>query len=186
MSTRIPISQEGNLGADPQFGISENGTHWVQFSLGVNDRVRDPESGEWKDGKTVFHQVAAFGQLADNVRASLRRGDRALVTGQLEFTSWEKDGEPHRGTRIIAEGIGPSLRWRTAQIQRGAIREGAAQDAAGQGPTHAPVTDWPTAVPGAGYVQPAAPSADAPVYSPPAASTRTAGPSSQYGTALGH
>lgn len=184
MSTRIPIAQEGNLGADPQFGVSENGTHWVQFTLGVNDRVRDPASGEWKDGKTVFHQVSAFGQLADNVRASLKRGDRALVTGMLEFTSWEKDGETHRGTRILAEGVGPSLRWRTAQIQRDAARDGVVQDAVGPAAA-APVTDWPTAVPGGSARPTDAPPETAPSYSPPAASTRVAGPSSYQGTSLG-
>ena len=57
--------------------------------------------------------------LAENVSASLRKGARVMVTGRLEQRSWETDqGEKRSVVEVVADEIGPSLRWATAEVTR--------------------------------------------------------------------
>ena len=63
--------------------------------------------------------------MADNVAESLAKGARVVVTGRLEQRSWETDnGEKRSVVEIVADEIGPSLRWATAQITRNERRGG--------------------------------------------------------------
>ena len=57
--------------------------------------------------------------LAENVALSLSKGMRVVVTGRLEQRSWETDDGGHRSkVEIVADEIGPSLRFATADVQR--------------------------------------------------------------------
>ncbi len=56
---------------------------------------------------------------------TLVKGSRAIVTGRLEQRSWETDqGDKRSKVEIIADEVGPSLRWATAEITRNERREG--------------------------------------------------------------
>lgn len=120
MSTKIPVSLEGNLTADPDYGVSENGTKWARFQLAINERIKNPDSGEWEDGTPAFHRVTSFGRAAENVRDSLAKGDTAIVIGDLKQTQWvdTKTGEPRQGSEVIADSVGVSLKYRTATVNR--------------------------------------------------------------------
>jgi single-strand DNA-binding protein len=55
--------------------------------------------------------------MAENVSESLARGSRVIVEGRLEQRSWETpDGDKRHRVEVIADEIGPSLRWATAQV----------------------------------------------------------------------
>ena len=59
----------------------------------------------------------AWGSLGENASESLQKGSRVLVTGRLEQRSWEtEDGEKRSIVEVVADEIGPSLRWATAQV----------------------------------------------------------------------
>lgn len=118
MSTRVPISIEGNLVADPAYGESENGTKFAKFTVAVTDRKL--ENGKWVDGDTQYHRTTVFGRTAENVRESLAKGDTVIVNGNLEFRHWndQTTGEPRAATEVVADSIGPSLRYTTAEIAR--------------------------------------------------------------------
>jgi single-strand DNA-binding protein len=59
------------------------------------------------------------------VSESLEKGSRVLVTGRLEQRSWEtQDGERRSVVEIVADEVGPSLRWATASINRNERRDG--------------------------------------------------------------
>jgi len=48
-----------------------------------------------------------------------------IVTGRLEQRSWETpEGEKRSVVEVVADEIGPSLRWATAQVDRNDRREG--------------------------------------------------------------
>ena len=57
MSTRIPVTIEGNLTADPEVGRAENGTDWTRLRVAVNDRRLNEQTQEWEDAGVVFHDV---------------------------------------------------------------------------------------------------------------------------------
>ena len=118
MSTRVPISIEGNLVADPDYGESQNGTKFAKFTVAVTDRKL--EDGKWVDGDTQYHRTTVFGRTAENVRASLAKGDTVIVNGNLEFRHWtdQATGEPRAATEVVADSVGPSLRYTTAEVNR--------------------------------------------------------------------
>jgi single-strand DNA-binding protein len=117
MGSKIPISITGNLVADPELTISESGVAHAKLRVAVNQRIQGSD-GTWRDGEPVFHNVSAFRALAENVANSLKKGDPVNVTGELEFRAYDKDGERREARRIIAETIGPDLRFGTAVYQR--------------------------------------------------------------------
>ncbi|WP_313540248.1 single-stranded DNA-binding protein [Leifsonia aquatica] len=135
MSTRVPISIEGNLVADPAYGESENGTKFAKFTVAVTDRKL--EDGKWVDGDTQYHRTTVFGRTAENVRDSLAKGDTIVVNGNLEFRHWTDpaSGEARAATEVVADAVGPSLRYTTAEVARRAPKADG-PDLSATGPIH--------------------------------------------------
>ncbi len=133
MSTRIPVSIEGNLVADPAYGESENGTKFAKFTVAVTDRKL--EDGKWIDGDTQYHRTTVFGRTAENVRDSLAKGDTVVVNGNLEFRHWTDpaSGEARAATEVVADAVGPSLRYAIAEVARRAPKTDG-PDASATGP----------------------------------------------------
>jgi single-strand DNA-binding protein len=117
MGTRIPVNINGNLVADPELSYGESGIAHAKLRVAVNQRFQAAD-GTWRDGIPVFHNVSAFRALAENVAASLKKGDPVTVAGELEFRSYEKDGAQHEARRIVAEVVGPDLRFGTSSYAR--------------------------------------------------------------------
>src|SRR5205807_10523031 len=58
-------------------------------------------------------------EMAENASESLTKGARVVVTGRLEQRSWEsQEGEKRSKIEVIADEIGPSLRWATAKVEK--------------------------------------------------------------------
>ncbi|GAA1786388.1 hypothetical protein GCM10009712_37200 [Pseudarthrobacter sulfonivorans] len=128
MSTKIPVSIAGNLVADPELSFGESGVAHAKLRVAVNQRIQGAD-GAWHDGETVFHNVSAFRALAENSANSLKKGDPVTVAGELEFRAYEKDGERREARRIVADTIGPDLRFGTALYQRSSHTAVAGPDA---------------------------------------------------------
>ncbi|MEQ4519300.1 single-stranded DNA-binding protein [Pseudarthrobacter sp. B907] len=128
MSTKIPVSIAGNLVADPELSFGESGVAHAKMRVAVNQRIQGAD-GAWHDGEPVFHNVSAFRALAENSANSLKKGDPVTVAGELEFRSYEKDGERREARRIVADTIGPDLRFGTAVYQRATHTVAAGSDA---------------------------------------------------------
>ncbi|MGA0272588.1 MAG: single-stranded DNA-binding protein, partial [Ilumatobacteraceae bacterium] len=73
---------------------------------------------EWQE-QVSFFNIVCWGDLGENVAATLTKGSRCIVSGRLEQRSWEtNDGEKRSVVEVIADEVGPSLRWATAQVER--------------------------------------------------------------------
>lgn len=131
MSTKIPVTLEGNLTADPEHGTSQAGTDWARFQVAVNGRRQDPETGEWQDADTVFHRVSVFNAQARNVVASLQKGDSVVVVGEMQFKSYEHEGKQRESRDVVADVVAPSLRFKTVTIDRSPKVSGPAASATG-------------------------------------------------------
>ena len=58
----------------------------------------------------------------------MQKGARVVVTGRLEQRSWETDnGDKRSKVEVVADEIGPSLRWATAQVTKNERRRGRRQ-----------------------------------------------------------
>jgi single-stranded DNA-binding protein len=74
--------------------------------------------GEWVEVEPTRHVVQAFKTLAENIAASLAKGDRVFVHGTVTTEAWadKQTGQKRTAQRVLAEAVGPSLRWATARI----------------------------------------------------------------------
>jgi single-strand DNA-binding protein len=110
------ITVVGNLTRDPELRYTTGGRGVASFGIAVNRRYQ--QNGEWQE-QTSFFNVVAWGTLGENVSASLTKGTRAIVTGRLEQRSWDTpEGEKRSVVEIVADEIGPALRWAQAQVER--------------------------------------------------------------------
>ena len=88
------------------------------MSLGVAVNHRYQKNNEWVEDASFFN-VTAWGTLAENVAGSIDKGTRVIVTGRLQQRSYEtQQGEKRSVVEIVADEIGPSLRWATAQVEK--------------------------------------------------------------------
>jgi single-strand DNA-binding protein len=110
------VTLVGNLTRDPELRFTSGGRGQAQFGLAVSRRYQ--VNNEWQE-QTSFFNIVAWGALGENAAASLHKGNRIIVTGRLEQRSYEtKEGEKRSVVEIIADEIGPSLRWARAEIER--------------------------------------------------------------------
>ena len=125
----------GNVTRDPELRFTPAGQATASFGLAVNRRWQNRQTSEWEEA-TSFFDVVCWREMAENVSESLVKGARVIVTGRLEQRSWENpDGDKRTKIEVIADELGPSLRWATAQIVKNE-RRGPGSDArpAGGGP----------------------------------------------------
>jgi single-strand DNA-binding protein len=116
MSSNVTIV--GNLTRDPELRYTPSGAPVATFGVAVNRRWQNRESQQWEES-TSFFNVTCWRDLAQNVSESLEKGSRVVVTGRLEQRSWEtQQGERRSVVEIVADEVGPSLRWATATVNR--------------------------------------------------------------------
>ncbi len=93
----------GNLTRDPELRALPSGQQVASFSIATNRTYKNKE-GE-KQEATEFHNIVAFGRLADLIGQYLRKGRPVFVEGRLQTRSWEKDGEKKYRTEIVVDNF---------------------------------------------------------------------------------
>ncbi|HVT78420.1 MAG TPA: single-stranded DNA-binding protein [Acidimicrobiales bacterium] len=112
------VTLVGNVTRDPELRFLPNGTANVTFGLAVNRRWQNKQTNEWEEAVSFFN-VVAWRELAENIAASLHKGTRVVVTGRLEQRSYEtQEGDKRSVVEVIADEVGPSLRWASATVER--------------------------------------------------------------------
>lgn len=127
------ITVAGNVGGAPTFFEAKAGQEpKMVLSVATTRRVRDRDSGEWRDGNTSWYDVWLQGRLAQNAQRSIAKGDAVIVTGHVEIRPWE-DGDKS-GTKAVvsARSFGPDLSKFPVTISR--VRVATQDDAADPGP----------------------------------------------------
>lgn len=88
----------GNLGRDPALRYTQNQMAVLEFSVGCDNKGRDGEK------TTTWYKIVLFGKRAEQASKMLEKGVKVLVHGRYEFETWEKDGQPRYGHKILADG----------------------------------------------------------------------------------
>jgi single-strand DNA-binding protein len=103
----------GNLTSDPRMGEADGQV--VNFRLAVNRwRRPDQDPDDEVKERTEFIDVECWGSQAENIGSSLKRGDRAIVAGQLKYDQWsDEDGNLKSRLKIKAFAVGPSLEFQS-------------------------------------------------------------------------
>ncbi len=135
----------GNVTRDPELRYTPSGAALASFGVAVNRRWRDAQSNDWKESVS-FLDVVCWKEMADNVCESLSKGTRIVVTGRLEQRSWEdNDGNKKSKVEIVADEVGPSLRWASAEITKNERRTPDGQGGQGGQGGYRPAQNSPAA-----------------------------------------
>jgi single-strand DNA-binding protein len=109
--TEASVSFAGNLTDQPEVRHTEGGITRAMFRVAVSGRTRDSEPS--------FYTVVVWRDQAEHAAESLVKGSRVVVVGRLQQRSWTaEDGSARQAVEVVAEEVGPSLRWATATTTR--------------------------------------------------------------------
>lgn len=114
MSNAITVS--GRLTKDPEVHFGAGGSANVNFDIAAERRFK--RNDEW-ESQTSFFKCKAWGSLAENIGASLHKGDAVIAVGRMEQRSYEtQDGEKRTIWEMVVDELGPALRWDTAEVTK--------------------------------------------------------------------
>lgn len=95
----------GNLTRDPEARTTTGGTNIVTFSVATNYKWKAKDSGEQKE-EVEYHNVKAFGKVADIVMQYLKKGAKVYIEGRLRTEHWEdKTGTKKQRTVVMLESM---------------------------------------------------------------------------------
>ena len=89
----------GCVGQDPYIHQSDNGSV-ARFSLATNETYKD-KNGE-KKTVTEWHNIKMFGKLAELAEKYVKKGNMLQVEGAIKTQKYDKDGQTHYSTPIVA------------------------------------------------------------------------------------
>jgi single-strand DNA-binding protein len=100
----------GNLVRDPELRHTAAGIPVASFSIAVNE-------GDKTNPKVSYFDISVWRSLALNAVDTLSKGMRVVVVGALQQQTWEtKEGDKRSKVQIVAEGVGPDLRFGSAKL----------------------------------------------------------------------
>jgi single-strand DNA-binding protein len=91
----------GNLGRDPELKSTSSGTNYAKFSIATTG---------YKAGggppPTYWHNCVAWGKVSEIVAKYAKKGDRVLVTGELQYSDYTAaDGSKRQSTTISVRDV---------------------------------------------------------------------------------
>ena len=101
----------GRLTRDLDVRTSAAGKVWVTAGVAVNNREKDYKSEEWVDN-TVFFELKAFGNLAENINESngIGRGSEIAFSGKIKSETWkDKEGKDRTSISIVLDSFAVEL-----------------------------------------------------------------------------
>lgn len=91
----------GNLGEDPNARALPSGGAVSNFRVATSEEWKDKQTGD-KQSRTEWHSLVAFGKLAEICNQYLHKGSKVYIEGSLRTRQWEKEGQKHYTTEIVA------------------------------------------------------------------------------------
>jgi single-strand DNA-binding protein len=108
--TEASVSFAGYLTDDPEVRYTEAGIARARFRVAISGR---------REQEASFFTVVVWRDQAEHAAQSLSKGSRIVVVGRLQQRAWTaEDGSPRSVIEVVADELGPSLRWATATTTR--------------------------------------------------------------------
>jgi single-strand DNA-binding protein len=99
-----------HLTDDPELRHTEAGIARALFRVAVSAR---------RDEEASFFTVLVWRDQAEHAVESLSKGSRVVVVGRLQQRTWTtEDGSARQVVEVVAEELGPSLRWASTTPSR--------------------------------------------------------------------
>jgi single-strand DNA-binding protein len=93
----------GNLGADPELKMLPGGNAVLKLRVATNESWLDKDKK--RQERVEWHRVAVFGRRAEGLAKFVRKGMTVFIAGRNHTSSYEKEGQKHYSTEIIAEDV---------------------------------------------------------------------------------
>lgn len=99
------VSLIGNMVKEPVLRKTPSGQSVASASLATNYIWRDMQTKQRKTS-VEFHNVVAWGHLADIMAEYLKKGAKVYIEGRLQSRNWtDKAGKKRYSTEVIAEDL---------------------------------------------------------------------------------
>jgi len=94
----------GNLTRDPEIRYIPSGQAVTSFSVATNRRWKDKDGSQ--QDQTEFHNVVAWGKLAEIANQYLKKGNKVYLEGRMQTRTWDgQDGTKRNRTEIVTENM---------------------------------------------------------------------------------
>jgi len=93
----------GNLGADPELKYTPSSRALCNLRIATTDVFKD-KAGQRQE-KTEWHRVTVWGDQAENCSKYLAKGRSVYIEGRLQTRSYDKDGQKHYATDVVADRV---------------------------------------------------------------------------------
>ncbi len=105
MSSFNKVVLMGTLGRDPEMKYTTGGTALTKFSIAINEKWKDKQSGQMKE-EVHWVDITAWGKTAELAAEYLKKGRSVLLEGKLKQEKWETEaGEKRSKLSVTAENI---------------------------------------------------------------------------------
>ena len=96
----------GNLGADPEVRMSQDGKKIANMRLATTESWKDRATGERRE-RTEWHKVVCFSDgLSGVIEQYVKKGSKIYVEGQLRTRKWQdQSGQDRYTTEIVLDGF---------------------------------------------------------------------------------
>jgi single-strand DNA-binding protein len=119
----------GNLTHDPDLRYTPTGRGVCKLRVAYTPRVKDSESGEWKDADAEYYDIQVWGKQGERCADALERGDRIVCAGTWVERTWQdREGNDRVTIELTARDIGPSMLFRDARVKRTQATKGGSSD----------------------------------------------------------
>lgn len=98
------ITLIGHLGKDPEIKVTKGGASIAQMSVAVTPRRKN--GNDWTDGNTTWFRVSLWNREGEAAIEALRKGDKVLVTGRLDVSTYDKEGQTMTMLEVTAGSVG--------------------------------------------------------------------------------
>src|SRR6201995_4642807 len=93
----------GNLGADPELKYTPSQRALCNLRIATTEVFKD--KGGQRQEKTEWHRVTVWGDTAENCNKYLAKGRSVYIEGRLQTRSYDKDGQKHYATDVVADKV---------------------------------------------------------------------------------
>lgn len=98
------VALTGRITREPELRRTASGMAILNLGVAVNDRRKDPKSGEWGDYAN-FIDCVMFGTRAESISNYLHKGIKVAIDGKLRWSQWEREGQKRSKVEVTVDDI---------------------------------------------------------------------------------
>jgi single-strand DNA-binding protein len=99
----------GLVATTPRYILTADDLPCLSFRLACN---------ESPNGNTNWYTVTAFGELAKNIRDSVDKGHRVIVSGEINIRDWDNGERTGTSVELLSTLVGHDLNYGTTKFIR--------------------------------------------------------------------